>query len=423
MTRTAYAWRPAAILVSLALTTGAARAVEPMYGPQTHDRTASALAQYQAIAARGGWSMLPSSTRELRPGATGAEVAALHQRLAVTGDIDATLATSDQFNDATIEGLRKFQARHGLSLTGSVGTLTLRALNTPVDVRVKQLAASLDRLKNSSFAFGARYVVVNIPGAAAEAVENGQVAQAHTAVVGRPDRASPVLEARITAVNLNPTWTAPTTIVKNDIIPKVAKDAGYLEKNHMRLIGAGGAEIDPKTIDWNNTSSVPFSVRQDAGPTNSLGQLRIDMPNAQAVYMHDTPKKDLFRSDVRFHSSGCARIQDVRDLAAWLLEGTGVDRIAIETGIESAETKTIRLAHSVPVAWIYLTAWGSGDGAVQFREDIYKLDGAPKDPAASTLVARTKAPGVDMMTTGSVPAKPKPAKALVVGAANTEEPR
>ena len=242
-----------------------------------------------------------------------------------------------------------------------MGALTLRALNTPIDVRLKQLSASLERLKNNGFTFGNRYVVVNIPGAIAEAVENGQVARSHTAVVGKPDRASPILEARITAVNLNPTWTAPISIVKADIMPKVAKDPAYLAKNNMRVIGQGGVELDPATINWTNTSSVPFSIRQDAGPTNSLGQTRIDMPNAHAVYMHDTPKKGLFRSDVRFHSSGCARIQDVRDLAAWLLEGTGVDRIAIETGIDTGETKTIRLARAVPVAWIYLTAWAAGE--------------------------------------------------------------
>lgn len=413
-------WRGA--LVALAASCAPALAVEPIYGPLTHDRTAAALAQYIEIATRGGWQALPSSAKELKVGSAGADVLALHRRLAVSGDIDAKQAESDQFVDSTTEALKKFQARHGLSLTGTVGTLTLRALNVPADARVKQLGASLERLKNNGFVFSNRYVVVNIPGAVAEAVENGQVAQSHTAIVGKPDRASPVLEARITAVNLNPTWTAPLSIVKNDIMPKVAKDLGFLAKNNMRVIGQGGAELDPATIDWTNTSSVPFSIRQDAGPTNSLGQTRIDMPNAHAVYLHDTPKKGLFRSDIRFQSSGCARIQNVRDLAAWLLAGTGVDRIAIETGIESGETKTIRLARSVPVAWIYLTAWGDGEGGVQFREDIYKLDDTPQDVAASTLTARRGGPAADPVTTGSIPAKPKPAaKAVVASTLNADE--
>ncbi len=413
--------RALAAWLALAATGFGAQAVEPIYGPQTHDRTAAALAAYREIAAKGGWASLPSSVRTLTVGATGPDVAALHQRLAIGGDIDAALAATDAFTDATTEGLRKFQTRHGLSLTGTVGNLTLKAMNTPVESRIRALTASLERLKNNGFVFAPRYVVVNIPGAVAEAVENGQVARAHIAVVGKPDRASPVLEARITAVNLNPTWTAPVSIAKADIIPKAAADPTFLAKNNMRLIGANNVEIDPATVDWTKANAVPFSVRQDAGSTNALGRMRIDMPNTQAVYMHDTPKKGLFRSDLRFHSSGCARIQDIRDLAAWLLEGTGVDRIAIETGIESNETKTIRLAKPVPVAWIYLTAWQAGDGAVHFRDDIYKLDESAKEIAASTLVARRPKPNVDPVTTGSIPAKPKPAKAVVADAIDPEQ--
>ena len=412
--RTFHHWGSALALLCLSVSTAAA--VEPVYGPQTHDRTAAALTRYQDIAQRGGWQTLPQVVKDLKVGAAGPDVIALHKRLAIDGDIDASQADKDQFTDVTTDALKKFQARHGLSLTGTVGVLTLRALNVPVETRLKQLTASLERLKNNGFSFGQRYVVVNIPGASAEAVENGQVAQRFAAVVGRPDRASPVLETRITAINLNPTWTAPISIVKNDIMPKVAKDPTFLTKNNMRVIGQGGAEIDPTTINWNNTAAIPFGIRQDAGPTNSLGQMRIDMPNAHAVYMHDTPKKSLFRSDIRFHSSGCARIQNVRDLAAWLLEGTGVDRIAIETGIESGETKTIRLAKSVPVAWIYLTAWGDSDNAVQFRDDIYKLDDSAKEIAASTLTAKRAPIGVDPVATGSIPAKPKPAKNVVATA-------
>ncbi|MET0606291.1 MAG: L,D-transpeptidase family protein [Beijerinckiaceae bacterium] len=387
---------------------GAANAVEPIYGPLTHDRTATALARYRDLAARGGWASLPGVVKSLARGATGPEVALLHKRLSITGDIDEAHAASETFTQATTDALKKFQARHGLSLTGTVGVLTLKALNAPVDARVKQLSASLERLKNNGFVFANRYVVVNIPGAVAEAVENGQVARSYAAIVGKPDRPSPVIEARITAINLNPTWTAPISIAKADIVPKMAADPSFLSKNNMRVIGHNGAEIDASTIDWAKVAAIPFSIRQDAGPTNALGQVRIDMPNAHAVYMHDTPRKSLFRSDVRFHSSGCARIQDVRDLATWLLEGTGIDRIAIETGIESGETKTIRLARPAPVAWIYLTAWASGDGEVQFRDDIYKLDDSPEEIASSTLVARRNKPAPDPVTTGSVPAKPKP---------------
>ncbi|MGL4322681.1 MAG: L,D-transpeptidase family protein, partial [Beijerinckiaceae bacterium] len=270
---------------------GSARAEEPAFSPLTRERITAALKTYEDLAARGGWKAVPRSVAGLAPAATGEAVRALHERFAATGDMSAEDAKSDIFGETTAAALRKFQARHGLSLTGSVGTLTYRALNVPVDRRVMQLRASLERLKEYKFSFPPRHVVLNIPAASVEAVANGQVAHRYIAVVGRPDRASPTLQARISAVNLNPYWTVPTSIVKADIVPKMQKDPQFLAKHHMRLIGAGQQEIDPATIDWAKPNIHQFFIRQDPGPDNSLGQVRIDMPNGQAVYMHDTPKK------------------------------------------------------------------------------------------------------------------------------------
>jgi murein L,D-transpeptidase YcbB/YkuD len=366
---------------------------EPMYGPATYDRTAEAVSRYEDIAMRGGWRPVPTTAIGLKLGSVGPDVAALNARFLVSGDLAEGTPLSEVFDAETAAALKRFQLRHGLSDTGSVGRLTLKALNVPVEVRLNQLGSSLARLAGNGFVFTQRYVVVNIPAAAAEAVENGLVARRHVAVVGRPDRPSPVLEAKIGSINLNPTWTAPLSIVKADIVPKVAADPTFLAKSHMRVLGAGGQEIDPATIDWSGKSAVNYTIRQDPGPTNALGELRIDMPNVHAVYMHDTPKKDLFRSDLRFHSSGCARIQGVKDLAAWLLEGTGWDRLTLEAEASNGERKDIRLPKPVPVAWVYLTAWGRGDGQVQFRDDIYSLD-TPQGITTSTLQARRPVPKI-----------------------------
>lgn len=399
-----------AALASLCGFVAAARAEEPAFSPQTRDRLTLALKNYEELLGRGGWKPLSRSVSGLAQGASGSAVLALHERLLSSGDISADHAKGDVFGDATLEALKKFQARHGLSLTGTVGTLTFRALNVPVEKRVQQLRASLERLKEYKFNFPARHVVLNIPAASVEAVDNGQVAHRYIAVVGRPDRASPTLQARISAVNLNPYWTAPTSIVKADIIPKVQKDPQFLAKHNMRLIGGNHQEIDPATIDWAKTSGNQFYVRQDPGAENALGAVRIDMPNTHAVYMHDTPKKSLFRSDVRFHSSGCARVSGVRDLAAWLLEGSGIDRLALETEIATGENKTIRLQKSVPVIWIYMTAWGNADGSVDFRDDIYKLD-EPKPatpPVQDPMIARA---GDARDVTGTIKPRAKPAAA------------
>jgi murein L,D-transpeptidase YcbB/YkuD len=188
-----------------------------------------------------------------------------------------------------------------------------------VQKRLRQLAASLDRLAAMDVKFAERYVVVNLPAAFAETIEGDRVAHRYVVVVGKPDRPSPTLTAQISAVNLNPTWTVPLSIVKKDVIPRMRKDASYLERMHMRVLDGQGREIDPRSLDWSSVSAPNFTIRQDSGPGNALGALRIDMPNNYSVYMHDTNHKEFFSADYRFQSSGCTRVQDPRALATWLL--------------------------------------------------------------------------------------------------------
>ncbi len=414
---------------SLFLGAAGARAEQPGYGPNTYDRTLEALIAHEDIANRGGWPKVPGSVSSLKPDVQGPDVTVLKQRLMLSGDLAPEALPGDVYDAAVVAAVKRFQLRHGLSDLGTVGRLTLKAMNVPVEVRLNQLTATLERLKSNGFTFAERYVVVNIPGASVEAVENGVVQRRHLAVVGRPDRPSPVLQANITSVNLNPYWTVPTSIVKADIIPHMRKEPDFVAKSNMKLLGAENREIDPATVKWASLTSPYFTVRQDFGPTNALGQLKIDMPNSEAVYMHDTPKKSLFRNDVRFNSSGCARIEGVRDLAAWLLEGTEWTQSAIEAEIAKNERKDIRLKKSVPVAWVYLTGWQSGDGLTQFREDIYGLD-TPQGIVTSTIQARKPKPKTQPLVpaqkleakpAGAVPAKPvavKPDPAKTATAVN-----
>ena len=210
----------------------------------------------------------------------------------------------------------------GLRQTGIVAGATLKALNVPASVRALELAASARRLADLTFPFGERYVVVNLPATAVEAVENGAVVHRYAAIVGDVDHPSPQIAAHVAAINLNPTWTVPVSIIKKEIIPRMQRDPGYLAREKIRILDASGAEVDPKRIDWSTERAVNYTLRQDSGAGNSLGAIRIDMPNKLAVYMHDTPSKRLFGADYRFLSHGCVRVQGVYDLAAWLLEGT-----------------------------------------------------------------------------------------------------
>ncbi|MCU4179054.1 murein L,D-transpeptidase [Bosea sp. BH3] len=381
----------AAAAAILLASTALVRANEPSYGPNTYDRTLEALIAHEDAASRGGWPKVPGGVTALKPDSQGPDVVALKLRLLASGDLPPEAMAHDVYDEAVVAAVKRFQLRHGLSDLGTVGRLTLKAMNVPVEVRLNQITATLERLKGNGFNFASRYVVVNIPGASVEAVENGAVAQRHLAVVGRPDRPSPVIQANITSVNLNPYWTVPTSIVKADIIPHMRKDPGFVAKSNMKLLGAENKEIDPASVNWATITSPYFTVRQEPGPTNSLGQLKIDMPNSEAVYLHDTPKKTLFRNDVRFNSSGCARVEGVRELGAWLLEGSEWTLASLEEEIAKGERKNIPLKKQVPVAWVYLTGWQGADGQVQFRDDIYGLD-TPQGIVTSTIQPRKPKP-------------------------------
>ena len=351
---------------------------QPTYGPQTVQVTQAALATYRQIAQRGGWGTLPTSLR-LNKGARGAAVVLLKQRLAAEGDLSPALATGDVFDDATVQAVQRFQRRVGLVASGLVAGATVRQLNIPVEARIRALEKSLERLADSRFAFGQRYVIVNIPAAAAEAIEGGVVRRRHVVIVGKAAHASPMVETRLTVVNFNPTWTIPTSIIKRDIIPRMRRNPATLANMRVRILDRSGNEVNPATIDWSTERAVNYTLRQDPGAGNSLGRVRIDMPNTEAVFMHDTPSRGLFQSDSRTMSSGCVRVADVSDFVTWLLTPQGFTKEQVVQGMTQTQRRDVRLQQAVPVAWVYLTGWAAPDGTVQFRDDIYGYDapGAP----------------------------------------------
>ncbi|OBS52177.1 peptidoglycan-binding protein [Methylosinus sp. 3S-1] len=349
----------------------------PALQPETFFTTSLASERYAAIADAGGW---PKVGAALKPGSSGRAVAALRKRLAVEGDLPSAAAAGEGWDGALTQAVKHFQFRMGLKQTGVVAGATLRELDVPANVRFRQLASSAQRLAGNNFPFGPRYIVVNIPSAAVDAVENGRVVRRYTAIVGGVDHPSPEVEARVGAVNLNPTWTVPVSIIKNEIMPKMQKNPSYLAKLRIRVLDNHGAEVDPKTINWANERAANYTLRQDSGAGNSLGSIRIAMPNKHAVYMHDTPSKRLFASDYRFLSHGCVRVEGVYDLAAWLLQGASGspsgqwDKAAILAKIAGGERQDVALPKPVPVVWVYMTGWASADGTVHFRNDVYGVD-------------------------------------------------
>jgi len=347
---------------------------EPTFDEGTAQRIKEAALSYSDIAVRGGWPTIPADAK-FSIGVAGASDEVLRKRLIITSDLAEDKATGP-FDETVAEAVKRFQVRHGVAPTGQVTPRTLAALNVPVQKRIRQLEASLERLQNMNFSFGQRYVVVNIPAAFAEAVEDDKVMRRYRVIVGKTEKPSPTLTAEITGVVLNPTWTVPSSIAKTEISAHMRKDPTYLERMHMEVLDAHDNPIDPHSVDWSGTHTPNFTVRQQNGSFNALGAVKIDMPNPYSVYMHDTNQKSLFSDDYRFDSHGCSRVDNVRDLAAWLLqeEMSKWNRPAIDAAIATGAHQEIALPKKVPVAWVYLTAWMTRDQTVQFRNDIYNQD-------------------------------------------------
>lgn len=347
----------------------------PTLSSRTVVGTDAAIRFYEDVVARGGWNEVPV-TIDLHTGSDDPAVTALRQRLAATGDLDPRVGLSSTFDTYVEAGVKRFQERHGLGATGIVSRDTYVALNIPADLRLKQLQANLVRLKSFTGNLGPRFVMANIPAASVETVENGVVYSHHVAGVGKPDRQSPILQAKAVAINFNPYWHVPASIIRKDLIPKMRADPAYLGDNNIHVYDAADREVSPDSIDWSSLAATKYKFREDPGTNNSMGIVRINIENPYGVFMHDTATKGIFGDDFRYISSGCIRVQNVREYVAWLLKDTpGWSRAHIDEAISSGGRIDAKLSQPVPVYWVYITAWATPDGEVQFRDDIYHRDG------------------------------------------------
>ena len=335
----------------------------------------AAIVRYKSIVSAGGWEPVPML--KLRAGTRHPAITTLRRRLMITGDLSERAGLSSRFDSYVVRALMAFQARHGLKATGAIDKSTLLALNVSAPARLKQLQINLGRLRSHSKSAAKKYVVVNIPAAQIEAVENDAVVSRHAAVVGKVDRRTPLLKSRIHQINFNPYWHIPQSIVRKDLVPK----ARMYARRGKDILGeyridayAGGKKLDPNRINWNSSAVYSYSYRQQPWVDNSMGFVKINFHNSHSVYMHDTPSKSLFNRNFRAHSSGCVRVQNVQQLVSWLLEPNGWNIGAVSSIKQSGERKDVNMKRSVPVYFVYVTAWATKDGRVSFRRDLYGRD-------------------------------------------------
>jgi murein L,D-transpeptidase YcbB/YkuD len=347
----------------------------PILGEHAVPALTQAIAQYEGIVAQGGWPHVPAAAT-LKIGSNDPSVSVLRRRLMVSGDLATSAGVSTVFDTYVDAAVRRFQTRHGIKPDGVVGGETLNQLNVPAAVRLQQLRTNLVRLSAYSGPLGSRYVVVNVPGAEIETVEFGSVVSRHGGVVGKVDRQTPLLTSTIHEINFNPFWTVPKSIIRKDLIPKMQSEPDYLTRYKIRIYDQSGREIDPMQVNWNTDEAVSYMFRQDPGEINSLGNVRMNFHNPHQVYLHDTPAKSLFAENARFHSSGCVRVQNVREFVAWVLKDTpGWSREQIDAVIRSGERINANVVNAPALYTVYLTGWANTDGTVQFRPDVYDRDG------------------------------------------------
>ena len=310
----------------------------------------------------------------------------------MSGDLQAQPAyfNSARFDEKLEAAVQGFQEQFGLRVTGRIDQPTAAQLAAPAQSRLEQLKLNQRRIRElMQGRMDERYVLVNAAAYQLEAVENHEVRQRHRVIVGKPDRQTPSVRANIRALNFFPYWRVPDSVAGLDLIPRLRKEPEYLEKEKIRTFTPAGQEIDSTRIDWNTADPTRVKFRQDPGQQNALGLVRIDMPNSDIVYMHDTPMKPLFGQRQRPFSAGCVRVQDVFKLVEWIARHEmGWDKPGrAQEIVDAGQPLDMNLTRPIPVYFTYLTAWAEGDGRAVFRPDVYGRDGVrelvgERDPEA-----------------------------------------
>lgn len=357
---------------------------EPIKDP-AYLRLHHALVTYQNFvneggSPQGGWSKIPEGPK-LQVGDRGARVIALRERLQVTGELKKkNVKEPELFDESLAESVKKFQSHHGLEEDGAVGKATLAALNVSAAQRVWQIEHNLARWPLEPREEPGLSVVVNIPDFRLDLMQDGKSILDMRVVVGLRNWQTPILDATMTHVVLNPKWHVPTKIAKQEVIPDIRKDPDYLKKKAMRVFARKDdkvEEVDPESIDWDDTEGDfgALTFRQDSGDANALGRIKFLFPNKHDVYLHDTPSKSFFKRAYRALSHGCIRVEKPLDLAERVLaDDPNWPRDQIQAGIRRGGERFVKLPQPIPVHLIYRTAWVEENGTVQFREDIYGLD-------------------------------------------------
>ena len=339
-------------------------------------RLIQTLQTYQSIRDRGGWPSVPPGPT-LHEGDRDPRVAPLRRRLMATSDLTGAMPSdSTLFDPEVTEAVRRFQYRAFLDPDGAVGPSTAKAMNVSSDQRVDQIRVDLERARWVMHELPHRFVLVNVSSALVYYVDRDSIAWRARCQVGQVARKTPIFRSEMTYLVFNPDWTVPAGILNRDILPGLRRGEPVLQRKGLKVIDRNGRVVDPSTVRWpSSAKDLRYTIRQDPGPKNALGQVKFMFPNRHNVYLHDTPSKDLFEHDRRTFSSGCIRVERPLELAERLLaDPARWDAAGIRNVVESGKLTNVTLKEPIPALLLYWTVSIDDQGLVRFSDDVYDRD-------------------------------------------------
>ncbi len=354
-------------------------AKEPLQNNESHYiRLLNALEKYRSL--NDNFEPILLRKKSLTIGDVSPEVIKAKTRLYELGDYKYTDFNNELFDELLAIAIGDFQSRHGLEVDGILGKKTAREINKSADSRAFQIELNLERARQLAELQHDRYILVNVPEYKLYVIEYGKTIYQTRVIVGKKKNRTPSLSSEISEFVLNPYWNVPTSITRDEIIPKLLEDPDYLVKNDMKVISKLSSNnyfIDPGEVDWSSidANNAPLRIRQDPGKKNALGRVKFLFPNQYKVYLHDTPSRRLFARHSRAFSHGCVRVENPIEFAEVLLSNSQTWTIEdLHFFANRKKTKVFKLDKAIPIHITYMTAWVDDQGIINFRPDIYKRD-------------------------------------------------
>ena len=354
--------------------------IEPPY--PGYKRTLVALQKYLQLAKQEVADPLPQVAKPVMPGGQYPALDKLVHRLQFLGDLPASASVPTAYSGEVVDGVKNFQSRHGLEAAGKLGPQTIAELNVSLNDRVESLRLTLERWRWVPHEFAQAPIIVNIPEFVLRTFNKpGEPTLTMPVVVGRAMRnQTPVMEESMKYLIFWPYWNVPPSILRGEIIPKIAKDPGYVQKNNFEVATYSGQVVTDGVVSEEVLSQLragKLMVRQKPGPKNALGLIKFIFPNDQNIYLHSTPAQALFGETRRDFSHGCIRVGDPKALAEWVLRNNpGWTRDRVEAAFKAQQEQQVNLVNEIPVLIVYGTAIVKDDGRAYFFDDLYGYDKA-----------------------------------------------